>query len=65
MVVGSPSAWTIVKPLLRRDKTCSTPDREGGLAGLRKRAFYATGFEKRTPRPELWAFLHCTSTSLV
>jgi hypothetical protein len=30
-----------------------------------KRAFYATGFEKRAPQPEVWAFLHCASTSLV
>jgi hypothetical protein len=39
--------------------------RKGGLAGRGKRAFCATGFEKRASQPALWSFLHCASTSLV
>src|ERR1700730_6145936 len=62
---GDPSRGIIVKTLLRRYKTLSISGRKGGLPGPRKRAFYATGFEKRTSQPELWAFLHCASTRLV
>jgi hypothetical protein len=54
-----------IKSLLWLDKSDLSRARIGLPAGSRKRAFYATGFEKRTVQPVLWAFLHCASTSLV
>jgi hypothetical protein len=46
-------------------KIGAVPGGQVSSGAARKRAFFATGFEKRTSQPAVWAFLHCASTSLV
>jgi hypothetical protein len=54
-----------IKSLLWLDKSDLSRARIGLPAGSRKRAFYATGFEKRTREPAVWAFLSCACIPLL
>jgi hypothetical protein len=51
----------VVNLLLIQPKRCCAQ----AAGGTGKRAFCATGFEKRTAEAAVWMFLHCASTSLV